>query len=156
MRKRGITLIELCVFILLVGICALPIIMMLNYSLRSSATELIMTTAIGLAEGKMEELIGKDFYALREEYRGYTGNTTGDQFFVGTAPINSYKYNVTIKPINPAYLGTDFADTAAEVTVPAGQPTPHGNFLRVYLEVWNKSLPNKRVRLYTILTPHRY
>lgn len=59
--KKGFTLIEVVIFILLLGIALVPLIGVLGNALHSSAGHHAIRTATYLAQGLMEEVSGKNF-----------------------------------------------------------------------------------------------
>ena len=59
--KKGFTLIEVVIFVLLLGIALVPLIGVLGNALYSSAGHHAVRTATYLAQGVMEEVSGRDF-----------------------------------------------------------------------------------------------
>lgn len=56
MRQRGISLIELIVFIVIIGVALTGILLVMNTVIRSSADPLIRKQALAIAESMLEEI----------------------------------------------------------------------------------------------------
>lgn len=55
-RERGLTLVELVVFIAVVGVAVAGVLKVLDYTVRSSADPLVQKQALAIAESLMEEI----------------------------------------------------------------------------------------------------
>jgi MSHA pilin protein MshD len=60
-RQRGMTLIELITFIVIVSVGLAGVLTVMNITTRSSADPLIRKQALAVAEAMMEEVLSKDF-----------------------------------------------------------------------------------------------
>jgi MSHA pilin protein MshD len=60
-RQRGLTLIELIVFIVVVSVGLAGILSVLNVTLRSSADPLIRKQALAVAEAMLDEILSKSY-----------------------------------------------------------------------------------------------
>ena len=60
-RQRGVTLIELVVFIIIVGVALAGVLSSLNVSVKSSADPLQPKQALVIAEGALEGMLLKDY-----------------------------------------------------------------------------------------------
>lgn len=61
LRQRGVTLVELIISIVVIGIAAAAILGVYTTTLRSSADPMIRTQAIAVAEMYMDEVMGRPF-----------------------------------------------------------------------------------------------
>jgi MSHA pilin protein MshD len=60
-RQRGLTLIELIIFIVVVSVGLVGILSVLNATARSSADPMARKQALAIAEAMLEEVLSKDF-----------------------------------------------------------------------------------------------
>ena len=60
-RQRGLTLIELIIFIVVISVGLVGILTVMNVTSRSSADPVIRKQALAVAEAMMEEILSKDF-----------------------------------------------------------------------------------------------
>lgn len=60
-RQHGLTLIELIVFIVIVGVALAGVLTVLNHTVRHSADPLIRKQALAIAEAMMEEVLSQPF-----------------------------------------------------------------------------------------------
>lgn len=60
-RQRGLTLIELIMFIIVISVGLIGILTVMNVTARSSADPVIRKQALAVAEAMMEEILSKDF-----------------------------------------------------------------------------------------------
>jgi type II secretory pathway pseudopilin PulG len=150
MSNKSITLIELVIFIAVVAIALIPVISLFNYALGRVGTNQIMTRAVLLAEGLMEEISDDDFFS----FKGVNETNDPNTFDILNGNFDSWfepgwHFRVQYRYINPNTA--DLGQSAAELAVGS-----RSNFLRVYLEVWHQNFSDKRARLWSILTPRTY
>jgi len=149
MSNKSITLIELVIFIAVVAIALIPVISLFSYALGRVGTNQIMTRAVLLAEGRMEEISDDDFFS----FKGVNESNSPTVFDIPDSTFtwfeSGWHYRVQYRYINPN--AADLGQPAAEVAV-----NSRSNFLRVYLEVWHQNYSNKRAKLWSIITPRTY
>ncbi len=115
-RARGFTLIELIIFIIVVGIGVAGILSVYTNSIKSSADPMIRKQTVAIAESLLEEILlkayanppGGDAGAVRalfddvDQYNGYN-TTTGITDPLGVAVPGLTNYNispaVTVTPV---------------------------------------------------------
>jgi len=116
-RARGFTLIEMVVFIVVVGVAAVALFRMFGQTMPRSPAPSQLTQATQLAQERMELILGR---------RGVVGyNALNDPCVGGTPPVictNSYGYTVTVAGISSvvAWNGnptTDFKLITVTVTL---------------------------------------
>lgn len=103
--KRGVTLIELTISIVIVSVCLIPVALMYQQSARGSYITRVMTVATLLAEEKMEE-------ALMLGYLG-VASVASTAF---PSPFDDYNYEVIVHYVDPSGDPPDF-DTPVDPTV---------------------------------------
>ena len=120
MRQRGLSLIELVVFIVVVSVGVVGILSVFNITVKASADPVVRKQAIAVAEGMLDEVLAKDFIAadysgtdrgLFDDVSDYAGyNETGIKALDGASVfgLESYKLAVSI-------------DAAAALGLPAGE-----------------------------------
>lgn len=137
-RQAGISLIELIVFIVIIGIGLTGILQVMNQVTASSADPLIRKQALAAAESLMEEIQLQDYPAAagapatvpvtqlnRTAYHivtDYDGFATAGIFALdnGVTPIAGLEgYNATVTVV-PAPLGAIAAGNALLITVTVG------------------------------------
>ncbi len=84
-RQRGFTLVELIIFIVVVGAGLAGILSVSNQVVRSSADPMLTKQSVTLAESLMEEILQKDF---ANPVGGYSG--TNRALFDDVADYNGY------------------------------------------------------------------
>ncbi len=100
-RQRGFTLVELIIFIVVVGVGLLGILQVTNTVVKSSADPMVRKQAVALADSILEEILQKEY---TDPVGGYTG-VDRSQF----DDVDDYK-NKT-----PAQLQALFADSLAPI-----------------------------------------
>lgn len=84
MRQRGLTLVELIVFIVIVGVALAGVLTVLNHTTRHSADPLLRKQALTIAEALLEEVMLQPFTwcdpddANAATASGYAGCTTAE------------------------------------------------------------------------------
>lgn len=144
-KLKGITLIEMLLVIVVTLIIAIPLILLFTQALRGQALAQIMETNILLAQAKIEEVLGKDFYNVKKDTYNCVFNSLGGYSGV-TGEFSNYQYRVCVDYINPNLA--DLGESA--ILTPAGA---RSNYIFVKVEVYNIGFPNKIVTLRTIITP---
>ena len=139
MRQRGISLIELIMFIVIISVALAGILLVMNTTNKSSADPLIHKQALAAAESLLEEVELQDFisasgvtacptgpnpvtqanrasqYHIVCDYNNF--NTTGIYPVSGVAPIAGLgSYNANVAVAN-AGLGGIAAGSAVQITV---------------------------------------
>lgn len=106
-RQQGFTLIELIIFIVVVGIGVAGILSVYTTTVRNSADPLVRKQAMAIAESLMEEITAKEFanptggytggsrvlWDDVDDFNGYT--STGITDVLGTAVAGLTGYNVS-------------------------------------------------------------
>ncbi len=106
-RQQGFTLIELIIFIVVVGIGVAGILSVYTTTIRNSADPLVRKQAMAIAESLMEEITAKEFanptggytggsrvlWDDVDDFNGYT--STGITDVLGTAVAGLTGYNVS-------------------------------------------------------------
>jgi len=138
-RQRGISLIELIIFIVIISIALTGILLVMNQVTAHSADPLIHKQAMAAAESLLEEIELQDFpaasgavtagpvtqanrtgYHTVTEYNSFA--TTGIYALTGVAPIAGLEnYNASVSVVNEA-LGTVAAGSAVRITVTVDTP----------------------------------
>lgn len=107
-RQKGFTLIEVIIFIVVVGAGLAGILSVMNTVVKSSADPLIAKQTVAIAESMLEEILLKEFanpvggytggsralFDDVDDYIGYT-TTTGIVDLTGTAVAGLANYNIT-------------------------------------------------------------
>lgn len=84
-RHRGVSLVELIVFIVVVSIALLALVGVFNYALNNNADPLIRTRALEAAQSKLDEIIALKYDAATPtggipacDYEGVGGDSSDD------------------------------------------------------------------------------
>ncbi len=135
---RGISLVELLVFIIVVGVAIAGVLAVMNLTTQKSADPMIRKQALAIAEGMLDEILLKDF---SNPPGGFTGAATpaNRQYFDdvgdynGYASAGVYDLNGTALPLLAAYgISVQVADAALG---PGGAQVPVGQSKRVTVTV---------------------
>jgi MSHA pilin protein MshD len=105
--NRGVTLIELVLSIVIVGIAASAVLGLLSFSAKGSADAMIRNQAVAIAQAYLEEIRFKEFTSngveasrgLYDDVSDYSGlNNVGarDQFDNAIAGLNDYTVTVSV------------------------------------------------------------
>ena len=137
LRARGFTLIELIIFIVIVGVALAGILSVMNTVVKSSADPMVRKQTIAIAESLLEEILLKDYakptgslvtgfpggsrnqYDCISDYSGY--NTAGgivDESGTAVAALAAYNFSPPVA-VGAATLGSL---TAKKVTVSVTGP----------------------------------
>jgi len=147
-KQRGISLVELIMFIVIVSVALAGILLVMNVTTKSSADPLVHKQALAAAESLLEEIELQDFisaagatvpvnqanraslYHIVSDYQGF--NTTGIYTVDGVAPITGLgNYNITNVTVVSAALGniTSASNNAKLITVTVTDP--QGNAMQI-------------------------
>jgi len=159
--QRGISLVELIMFIVIVGVALAGILLVMNVTTKGSADPLIRKQALAAAESLLEEIQLQDFidpggsatcplpasavtamnrasdYHIVSCYNGYpNGSTTGIYPVSGGTPIAGLEnYNASVA-VSGVALGTVLAGSAVLITVtvtdPQGNPIEISGYRTAY------------------------
>jgi MSHA pilin protein MshD len=140
LSQRGISLIELIMFIVIVSVALTGILLVMNVTTKNSADPLVRKQALAAAESLLEEVELQDFipatgattpnpvtqanrasqYHIVNDYQGFA--TTGIYTVDGVAPIAGLeKYNASVTVTNEALNGIA-AGSAVRITVTVTDP----------------------------------
>lgn len=127
-QQHGFTLIELVMFIVIVGVGLAGVLGALNITVKSSADPLAPKQALAIAEGVLEEITLKAFahiatatrtdYDDVEDYDAVGGGATAlDTDAVGNAWPSGYSVTVAVADTNIGPAGNTVAAKAVTVAV---------------------------------------
>ncbi len=145
-RERGISLVELIMFIVIVSVALAGILLVLNVTTKSSADPLVHKQALAVAESLLEEVELQDFipatgaitpnpvtqanrssqYHIVTDYQGFA--TTGIYSVNGAAIAGLGNYNASVSVANAALNGIA-AGSAVLITVTVTDP--QGNAMQI-------------------------
>ncbi len=128
-RQRGFTLIELIIFIVVVGAGVAGILSVMNQVVRNSADPMLTKQAAALADSVLEEVLQKAYADPDGTNVGETGRTDWDNVddfngatqaaFALPASLAGYTLTVAVSD-GTAALGVAARRVVVTVTVPAG------------------------------------
>jgi MSHA pilin protein MshD len=140
MSQRGVSLIELIVFIVIMSVALTGILLVMDTVARGSADPIVHKQALAAAESLLEEIELQDFisasgvtnavtqanraseYHIVRDYNGYTTGGTGIMPVSGTVAIAGLEnYNASVAVVDSA-LGTVPAGSAVLITVTVTDP----------------------------------
>lgn len=135
--ERGLSLIELIVFIVIVGVAVAGVLAVMNLTTAKSADPLIRKQVLAIAEGMLEEILLKDFAnppggfsgaatpanrPLFDDVSDYNGYASTGVYDVTATPIPALSgYNVSVAVTNEA-LGSIPAASSKRITVTVTAP----------------------------------
>lgn len=132
-RPRGLTLIEMALFIVVVGAGTAGIMSVLNYSVSRSADPFPVKQALSVAEAMLDEILAKSYTPLPgtgsrsayddvDDYNGYSA--VGVTTITGSALAGLSNYRVDVAVAGAALGGVAAKLVTVTVTYPAagGQP----------------------------------
>lgn len=120
MRQRGLTLIELVIFIVVVSVGVVGILSVFNVTVKASADPVVRKQAIAVAEAMLDEILAKDFtvggytgtdraqFDDVSDYAGYA--QTGIKAVDGSAITGLESYSVVVAIDATAALGLPAGD----------------------------------------------
>lgn len=147
--QRGISLVELIMFIVIVSVALAGILLVLNVTTKSSADPLVHKQALAVAESLLEEVELQDFipatgattpnpvtqanrasqYHIVKDYNGFPNDaTTGIYSVNGAAIAGLGNYNASVSVANAALNGIA-AGSAVLITVTVTDP--QGNAMQI-------------------------
>jgi MSHA pilin protein MshD len=149
-KQRGISLIELIMFIVIVSVALAGILLVMNVTTRGSADPLIHKQALAAAESLLEEIELQDFiaasgvahanvtqanrasgYHIVSDYNGFPNDATTGIFSVNGVPITGLEnYNANVTVANAA-LGGITAGSASAVQVTVTVTDPQNNPIEI-------------------------
>jgi type II secretory pathway pseudopilin PulG len=156
-KRSGLSLVELVVVMMLMGISAVPLLSLFNQALTNTVTDQVMTTMAYVGQMAMESMLSANFHDI------IVGDTVnGDYWYAQNAradgtDINNFlykfQYSCRVYAINPTYAG-NLTDSAARIDRSGfARNSINGNYYLIKVTVTNTLLPNKTLDLYTIVTP---
>ena len=151
MKQRGISLVELVMFIVIISIALVGIMLVMNQTIGHSADTLVRKQAMTVAESLLEEIEGHAFSggicvgtlgpnAARSsvstvcDYKGYT--SSGVQDYYTNHPVSGLEsYNIAVDVTSSALSGipaTSAVIITVQVTPPAGKPVDAAGYRAAY------------------------
>ncbi len=145
----GLTLIELVIFIVIVGIAISGVLLALDFSVKHSVNPQMRKQALTLAEGMLAEVSALDFstggysgadrgqFNDIDDYHGYTTTSltpTGIRDLNGTVVNGLENYNLSVSVASSQSFGPtgNTVDTAKQITVTVTDPLGHTLALSTY------------------------
>ncbi len=147
-RQRGISLIELIIFIVIVSAALAGLLLVMNVTENGSSNPAIRKQALAAAESLLEEIELQDFnstdgatvtvtqanrasqYHIVSNYAGFA--TTGIYTVDGTTPITGLaNYNIASVTVTPAALGSITSASGNAVLITVTVTDPQGNTMQV-------------------------
>ena len=127
-KKQGITLLELILFMIIVGIALPPLLMVASIAVQNTITEEIILKTTNLAEEKMEEIKALSFDDITDSSGQFNG------------PFQDYSFSISVGCISPP----DYENThSCNIT---------DNYKRVTVTVSNSIIPEIDSSLVTIIS----
>lgn len=141
MRQRGVSLIELVMFIVIISIALLALLGVMNTVTKGSADPMLHKQALAIAESLLEEIEAQDFtmptgvtatsgpvnagnraagYHIISEYNGFA--MAGITSINGAAVSGLAAYSASVSAVNQA-LGTIPATSAVQISVTVTPPS---------------------------------
>lgn len=133
-RERGLTLIELIMFIIIVSIAVVGILTVMNQVVRASADPVVAKQALAFADAVLEEVLAKSYSdpdgvpnkeasrALWDDISDYDGETIlGTDLLTGSSAVLLTGYSATVAVAAPAPVSSvDMRRVTVTVTAPGG------------------------------------
>ncbi len=140
-RQRGVSLIELVMFIVIISVALLALLGVMNTVTKGSADPMLHKQALAIAESLLEEIEAQDFsiqagvaatsgpvnasnratgYHIVSEYNGFT--MAGITSINGAAVSGLGAYSASVSAVNQA-LGTIPATSAVQISVTVTPPS---------------------------------
>lgn len=135
-NKRGVTLIELIIAMVVISVALVGVMSVINYTTRHSADPVLRQQAIAIAEAYMEEITLKNYFdpdtdgeASRalyddvDDYNGLSDSGARDQNGNAISGLEHYAVNVSVQTQNYGPSGSEVSGLKIDVTVtdPAGE-----------------------------------
>ena len=129
-RQRGFTLIELIIFIVVVGVGVAGILSVYTNTIRNSADPMIRKQALAIAESFMEEITAKEYanppggYAGTsrvlwddvDDYNGYTSTGVTDALGASVAGLGGYNVFPAVAVTTVTVSGATYKQIVVSVT----------------------------------------
>lgn len=136
-HQKGLTLIELVVFIVVVSVALAGVLSVMNLVTRSSADPMVRKQSMALAEAILEEVLLKDYSdtdgseagevrATFDDVMDYDGVTIAGNDTLGSSPVaalSGYSAAVTVtdRAVGPGGNALPMKEIKVEVTDPFNQ-----------------------------------
>jgi MSHA pilin protein MshD len=137
-RQKGITLIELIVFIVIVGVAMAGIVSAINFNVRYSADPVVKKQALAIAESMLEEIMlqnfsdpdgganvveaSRDLYDDIDDYDNYTRNGISSIDAPSTTITGLEDYDIEVNIDSEAILNGIDGGKAKRITVTVTGP----------------------------------
>ncbi len=142
-RQRGISLVELIMFIVIISVAVVGVLLVMNLTTAHSADPLVRKQALAIAESLLEEIELQDFNnpdggftpaipgnptllerAKFDDVTDYNGFATTGIYAIDGTPVTGLSgYNVLATRVEPKALGNIPAASAVLITVTVADPT---------------------------------
>ncbi len=144
-RQRGLTLVELIMFIVIVGAGVVGILAVMNQVVRSSADPMIAKQAVAFADAVLEEVLAKAYAdpdgvpnkeanrSLWDDVTDYDGETIQGTALLtgaGTALLTGYSAVVAVADVTVS--GTAMRRVTVNATAPGGGSYAVGGYRANY------------------------
>ena len=108
-NKKGVTILEIVIFILLVSIALIPLLSLFGNVLNRSAGQHTARSAGFLAQGMIEELTGADFSEINEDFVAQKETEFNERHlnFTASASVDYVQPDNFNLPVEPG-VATDF------------------------------------------------
>lgn len=135
-NKKGVTLIELIVAMVVISIALAGVLLVINYTTLHSGDPVLRHQSISIAEAYMEEItlknysdldadgeLSRDLYDDVDDYNGLSDSGAYDQNGNAITGLENYTVNVSVQSQNYGPSGSEVAGLKIDVTVvdPAGE-----------------------------------
>lgn len=136
LNKKGVTLIELIVAMVVISIALAGVLMVINYTTLHSADPVLRHQALAIAEAYMEEItlknftdpdtdgeVSRDLYDDVDDYNGLSDSGARDQNDNGIPGLGGYSVAVSVQTQNYGPTGDEVSGLKIDVMVtdPAGE-----------------------------------
>ena len=135
-NKKGVTLIELIVAMVVISIALAGVLLVINYTTLHSADPVLRHQSIAIAEAYMEEItlknysdpdtdgeVSRDLYDDVDDFNGLSDSGAHDQNGNAITGLENYSVNVRVQSQNYGPSGSEVGGLKIDVTVtdPAGE-----------------------------------
>jgi MSHA pilin protein MshD len=132
--QRGFTLIELIIFIVVVGVGVAGILSVYTTSMKNSADPLVRKQALAIAESLLEEIVLKEYsnptggytgtnrslYDDVDDYHGYTTSSIVDGSGAAVSGLTGYRIEPAVTVTTTTLGGVTIKQIVVSVTGPQG------------------------------------
>jgi MSHA pilin protein MshD len=133
-RQRGFTLIELIIFIVVVGVGVAGILSVYTTSIKNSADPLVRKQALAIAESLLEEIVLKEYsnptggytgtnrslYDDVDDFNGYTSTGIVDGSGAAVSGLTGYRIEPAVTVTTTTLGGVTIKQIVVSVTGPQG------------------------------------